>query len=84
MNIPRFTKVKSNVLDNLYVAYNDDLVPVGMVHKPKNTKTHKNFWRCYVGVGDDAQFLGHAVTRKEAQNHVAWACCTTNATVVVV
>lgn len=81
MNTPTFVKTKSKCIDNLYVAY-DGAVPVGMVHRPKNTRTDKNFWRCYVGIGENARFLGHAVNRKQAENHVAWAYVTENATVV--
>jgi hypothetical protein len=81
--IPIFKKQASKVIDNLYVAYDGD-VPVGMVHRPKNTRTDKNFWRCYVGVGENARFLGHAVNRRDAENHVSWAYCTMNATVATV
>ena len=80
MNTPIFKKQTSKCLDNLYVAYDGDKA-VGMVHRPKNTRTEKNFWRCYVGIGEDARFLGHAVNRKQAENHVAWAYCMMNATV---
>lgn len=78
--IPIFKKQASKVIDNLYVAFDGDIA-VGMVHRPKNTGKDKNFWRCFVGVGDGARFLGHAVTRKQAENHVAWAYCMSKATV---
>lgn len=77
-----FRKERSKVLSNLYVAYDGDK-PVGLVHKPRDDKHNKNFWRCYVGIGDDARFLGHARNRKDAQNHVHWAYSLKNATVVV-
>jgi hypothetical protein len=35
-------------------------------------------------VGAEARFLGHAVNKKEAMNHVWWAVEMSNATVVVV
>jgi hypothetical protein len=38
----------------------------------------------YHGTGDNAQFLGHAVNKKEAMNHVWWAVEMSNATVAVV
>lgn len=77
-----FRKERSKVLSNLYVAYDGDK-PVGLVHKPKDDKHNKNFWQCFVGIGDDARFLGHARSRKDAQNHVHWAYNLKNATVVV-
>lgn len=80
MNTPIFKKQPSKVIDNLYVAYDGDKA-VGMVHRPKNTRTDKNFWRCYVGIGESARFLGHARNRRDAENHVAWAYCMMNATV---
>lgn len=80
MNVPIWKKQASKVIDNLYVAYDGD-VAVGMVDRPKNTKTDKNFWRCYVGVGEDARFVGHAVNRKLAENCVSLAYCMSNATV---
>jgi len=81
MNTPIFKKQASKVIDNLYVAFDGDSA-VGMVHRPKNTRTDKNFWRCYIGVGEAAKFLGHAVNRKQAENHVAWAYVTMSAGVV--
>jgi len=81
MNTPIFKKQASKVIDNLYVAFDGDRA-VGMVDRPKNTRFDKNFWRCYIGVGEDAKFLGHAVNRKQAENHVAWAYVTMNANVV--
>lgn len=83
MNVPIFIKTKSKCIDNLYVAFNGSQ-PVGMVHRPKNTRTEKNFWQCYIGVGEAAKFLGHAGNRKEAQNHVLWAYVMANAQITVV
>ena len=77
-------KIKSNCLKNLYVAFNEAGEPVGMIDKPADTKHSKNFWRMYFGVGAEARFLGHAVSKKEAMNHVWWAVEMNNATVAVV
>ena len=72
MNIT-WTKIKSNCLKNLHVAFNEVDVPMGMIEKPADTKHSKNFWRMYVGVGAEAKFIGHAVNKKEAMNHIHWA-----------
>jgi hypothetical protein len=82
MNIT-WNKIKSTV-PNLHVAFNEVGQPVGMIDKPIDTRCSKNFWRMYLGTGDNAQFLGHAVNKKEAMNHVWWAVEMSNATVVVV
>jgi hypothetical protein len=82
MNI-EWTKIKSTV-PNLYVAFNEAGEPVGMIDKPVDTRCSKNFWRMYFGVGAEARFLGHAVSKKEAMNHVWWAVEMSNATVAVV
>lgn len=76
-------KIKSTV-PNLHVAFNEDGEPMGMVDRPTNTNHIKNFWRCYYGVGAEARFLGHAVSKKEAQNYVHWTVELSNATVAVV
>jgi hypothetical protein len=78
-----WTKIKSTV-PNLHVAFDENNEPVGMVDKPVDTRVSKNFWRMYIGVGAEARFLGHAVNKKEAMNHVWWAVEMSNATVVVV
>ena len=78
-----WTKIKSTI-PNLYVAFDENNEPVGMVDKPVDTRVSKNFWRMYIGVGAEAKFLGHAVNKKEAMNHVWWAVEMTNATVAVV
>lgn len=78
-----WTKIKSTV-PNLYVAFDETNEPVGMVDKPVDTRVSKNFWRMYIGVGAEARFLGHAVNKKEAMNHVWWAVEMSKASVVVV
>ena len=83
MNVT-WNKIKSNCLKNLYVAFDESGNPMGMVDKPADTKHSKNFWRMYVGVGAEAKFIGHAVNKKEAMNHVHWAVEMNNVTVAVV
>lgn len=83
IDLIEFKRVKSRVIDNLHVAF-VNMVPVGMVHKPRDSRTDRNYWRAYVGVGDDARFLGHYRVRRDAENHVRWAHYAQNATVVVV
>ena len=78
-----WTKIKSTI-PNLYVAFDETNEPVGMIDKPVDTRVSKNFWRMYIGVGAEAKFLGHAVSKKEAMNHVHWAVEMSNATVAVV
>lgn len=31
----------------------------GFIYKPKDSKTDKNAWRIYLGLGDSARFIGH-------------------------
>ena len=53
-----WNRVKSS-MPNLNVLMVGDR-EVGFVYKPKDTKTDKNAWRVYLGIGDDNKFLGHA------------------------
>ena len=82
MNL-NWNKIKSTI-PNLHVAFNEDGQPVGMIDKPVDTRTTKNFWRMYVGTGINARFLGHAANKKDATNHVWLAAELNNATVVAV
>jgi len=50
-----FKRAQSQSLPNLYVGTVDDKV-VGFIYKPENSKTDKNAWRSYVGIGDKANF----------------------------
>lgn len=72
MNVT-WNKIKSNCLKNLYVAFDESNNPLGMIDKPADTKSDKNFWRMYLGTGANAKFLGHAVNKQLAMNHVLWA-----------
>jgi len=76
-----YTKSLSRSLSNLYVAKVGD-VEVGFVHRPKNTKTDKNFWRAYFGIGESATFLGHSITKQGAMVNLNWAIVGARAVVV--
>jgi len=76
-----YTKSPSRSLSNLYVAKVGD-EEVGFVHRPKNTKTDKNFWRGYIGIGDSAKFVGHSSTKDGAMVNLNWAIVGENAVVV--
>jgi hypothetical protein len=39
----------------------------GFIYKPKDSKTDKNAWRVYLGIGDSARFIGHAWTMDNAK-----------------
>jgi hypothetical protein len=39
---------------------------VGFVYKPRDTKTDKNAWRIYTGVGDSAKFMCHNYSKTAA------------------
>ena len=39
---------------------------VGFVYKPSDTKTDKNAWRIYRGLGDSAKFVGHHFSKTAA------------------
>jgi hypothetical protein len=80
MNIV-WKKSTAKGLKNLWVAYDCNGNSVGMIQKPVDDRHIKNFWRMYFGVGDEANFLGHSVTKKDAMNHVHFAICLNTATV---
>lgn len=48
-------------MPNLYVLVRDG-VEIGFVQKPRDSKTDKNAWRAFFGIGDKASFLDHAWT----------------------
>lgn len=82
MNIT-WKRIKGSI-PNLYVAYNEAGEAVGMIDKPVDTRTDKNYWRLYHGIGDNARFLGHSASKREAMNHVHFALELSNATVAIV
>jgi len=58
-------RVQNQSLPNLNVlTVNGEYV--GFVYKPSDTKTDKNAWRIYTGVGDDAKFVGHKYSKTAA------------------
>jgi hypothetical protein len=67
-----FKRAKSQSLPNLYVGTVDDKV-VGFIYKPENSKTDKNAWRSYVGIGDKAKFLYHTWDMNDAMEAVQLA-----------
>ena len=68
----QFKRSQSQSLPNLYVGTVDDKV-VGFIYKPENSKTDKNAWRSYVGVGDKAKFLYHTWDMNDAMEAVQLA-----------
>jgi len=58
-------RVQNQSLPNLNVLLiNGEYV--GFVYKPSDTKTDKNAWRIYRGVGDSAEFVGHNFSKTAA------------------
>ena len=68
----QFKRAQSQSLPNLYVGTVDDKV-VGFIYKPENSKTDKNAWRSYVGIGDKAKFLYHTWDMNDAMEAVQLA-----------
>ena len=81
MKMIYYTKTISKSLPNLYVAKMADK-EVGFIYRPENTKTDKNFWRGYIGIGDSAKFVGHSMTKDDAMVNLNWAIVGENAVVV--
>jgi hypothetical protein len=50
----------------------DDEV-VGFIYRPENSRTDKNAWRSYVGIGDKARFLYHTWDINDAMEAVQLA-----------
>jgi ribosomal protein RSM22 (predicted rRNA methylase) len=57
--------VQNRSLPNLNVLKVNDVV-VGFIYKPRNTKTDRNAWRIYRGVGDSAEFMCHNFSKTDA------------------
>ena len=58
-------RVQNQSLPNLNVLLiNGEYV--GFVYKPVDTKTDKNSWRIYRGIGDGAEFMGHNSSKTAA------------------
>lgn len=72
MKPPQFIweKIKGS-LPNLWVcrrADNDEVI--GMIDKPIDSKTEKNAWRVYLGIGESARFMCHVWSKKEAVDYL--------------
>lgn len=67
-----FKRSQKQNLPNLYVGAVDDKV-VGFIYRPENSKTDKNAWRSYVGIGDKAKFLYHTWDINDAMEAVQLA-----------
>ena len=72
MNKVTFKRVKNQSLPNLYVGKKDG-VEVGFIYKPTDSKSDRNAWRSYVGIGDKAQFLYHTWDMNDAMEAVKLA-----------
>ncbi len=58
-----------NSLPNLQVLRRNN-VDIGFIEKPNDTATCKNYWRCFVGIGDKAVFVDHQKDKKSAKKKV--------------
>jgi len=68
----QFKRVQNQSLPNLYSGtINGEIV--GFIYKPTDSKTDKNAWRSYVGVGDKAKFLYHTWDMNDAMEAVQLA-----------
>ena len=68
MNPPKFIweKVKSSIPNLCVCRRADNSEYVGMIDKPIDSKSEKNAWRAYCGVGESAKFLCHVWSKKKA------------------
>ena len=67
-----FTRVKQQSLPNLHSATMNGEI-VGFIYKPTDSKSDRNAWRSYVGIGDKAQFLYHTWDMNDAMEAVKLA-----------
>lgn len=72
-NTYQWQRVESRVLPNLHVL-NDGNLHIGMVQKPADSKGDKNLWRCFKGVGEQAELIGHRKTLGQAKATVEVVC----------
>ena len=72
MNNITFTRVKQQSLPNLHSATMNGEI-VGFIYKPTDTKSDRNAWRSYVGIGDKAKFLYHTWDMNDAMEAVKLA-----------
>lgn len=67
-----FKRETRQSLPNLHSAtINGEIV--GFYYKPSDSKTDRNAWRSYVGIGDKAQFLYHTWTQADAEEAIRMA-----------
>lgn len=60
-----------NSIPNLHICRRFPGAEVrGFIEKPRDTRTDKNFWRCFVGVGESVRFIGHARKKNAAMVRV--------------
>jgi hypothetical protein len=55
-------KIKSLSISNLNVLVVDG-IEVGFICKPKDSKTDKNMWRVFRGIGENSKFYMHVATK---------------------
>jgi hypothetical protein len=65
----KWEQVTSTTMPNLFVLKRNG-VEVGFIQKPKDTKTDKNAWRLYKGIGPLNTFLVHEYNKKLAMSQV--------------
>jgi len=72
-----FKRVNNQSLPNLYVALEDNgggfATKVGFIYKPYDSKSDRNAWRSYIGIGDSAEFLYHTWNIDDAKEAVKLA-----------
>ena len=61
--------VETKTTSNLNVLTHNDR-EIGMICRPNNTRTDKNAWRCFRGIGSSATFIGHSFNKKIAKKMV--------------
>jgi len=70
-----FKRETRQSLPNLHSAsVNGEIV--GFYYKPNDSKSDRNAWRSYVGIGDAARFLQHTWTQADAEEAVRMAVLT--------
>lgn len=72
MKLTNWKSVKG-MLPNLLVLESKGR-ELGFIHKPNDTKTDKNAWRCHIGVGETTKLIGHEYDKAEAKRKVHAAC----------
>lgn len=58
--------IPSRTLANLHVLSKDGM-EIGFIQKPRDTQTDKNAWRAFNGIGERANFTGHAWSIERAK-----------------